>query len=1057
MNSSFFAHRPVFAWVIALGILLAGIIALRSLPIEQYPTVAPPSLTLSLTYPGADAATLDQNVTSVIEKEMNGVPGFLYMEATSRSNGTAQISVTFKSGTDINIAQMEVQNRLSRVEPRLPEEVRRQGVQVNAANSGFLMLVALTSKSGRTSTLELGNFASNNIVDELRRVPGVGDVRLFGTEYAMRIWLDPEKLAGYGLSASEVLAAVQEQNSQTAGGSLGDQPTAENSQLNATVITQNRFTTPEQFRQIILRANPDGSTIHLGDVARVELGADSYLTGSTLNGKTMAGMGIQLTAGANALSTAEGVRARLNELARTFPEDITWTTPYDTTPFISASVEEVVKTLVEAMVLVFIVMFLFLQNWRATLIPTIVVPVALAGACFGLLIFGYSINILSLFGMVVAIGILVDDAIVVVENVERIMAEEGLPPREATVKAMGQITSAIIGITLVLMTVFLPMAFFPGTSGGIYRQFSVTLAVSIGFSAVLALSLTPALCATLLKPHRDHVEEARPRHPALAFVDRFLGGFNRGFNRVADRYQSGVGRMLSAPLRWLAVFLVAVLLTGLLYTRLPGGFLPSEDQGVLLVTIDAPPGATADRTQLAIDEAREFFRQQPEVRNIVMINGFNFFGQGQNAAMGFISLHPWEERAGAEHGVDALSARAMAALSQVKTANIFALNPPPIPQLGTSSGFSMKIQSRGGADTAALTAVRDQVLAEAAKSPLLVGVRAEGQPPAPQLYLDIDRVRARALGVSIGDINATLSIALASAYANDFTYSGNISRVLIQASAEQRMTPSDLLNLQVRNSDGEMVPFSAFSRTEWTAGPPQLQRYNGYPALTVSGAAAPGRSSGAALQEMEAIADRVLPSGFGYEWTGIAFEEKQAGAQVAMLLALSLLIVFLVLAALYESWPIPLSVLLGVPIGVMGAVIFTLLRGLSADIYFNVGLITIIGLSAKNAILIVEFAIEQEEAGKSTREAILQAARLRLRPIVMTSLAFILGMVPLFIATGAGAASRQAVGTGVIGGMIAVTLLGVFLTPVFYLSARRWLSRGRLHSGPSSEEEAPHA
>lgn len=1056
MNSSFFAHRPVFAWVIALGILLAGIIALRSLPIEQYPTVAPPSLSLSVTYPGADAATLDQNVTSVIEKEMNGVPGFLYMEATSRSNGTAQLTVTFESGTDINIAQMEVQNRLSRVEPRLPEEVRRQGVQINAANSGFLMLIALTSKTGRTGTLELGNFASNNVVDELRRVPGVGDVRLFGTEYAMRIWLDPQKLAGYSLSASEVLAAVQEQNSQTAGGSLGDQPIAKDSQLNATVITQNRFTTAEQFRQIILRANPDGSTIHLGDVARVELGAESYLTGSTLNGKAMAGMGIQLTSGANALSTAEGVRARLKELESSFPEDIEWTTPYDTTPFISASVEEVVKTLVEAMVLVFIVMFLFLQNWRATLIPTIVVPVALAGACFGLMVFDYSINILSLFGMVVAIGILVDDAIVVVENVERIMAEEGLPPREATVKAMGQITSAIIGITLVLMTVFLPMAFFPGTSGGIYRQFSVTLAVSIGFSALLALSLTPALCATLLKPHRAHTEDAKPQNRAFGFVDRFLGGFNRGFNNVADRYQTCVGRMLSAPLRWLAVFLVAVLLTGLLYTRLPGGFLPSEDQGVLLVTIDAPPGATAARTQQAIDQARAFFEQQPEVASIVMINGFNFFGQGQNAAMGFISLHPWDQRAGAAHSVEALSGRAMAALSQVKTANIFALNPPPIPALGTSSGFSMKIQNRSGADAATLTAARDLVLAEAAKSPAMVGVRAEGQPDAPQLYVNIDRVRARALGISIGDINNTLSIALASSYANDFAYSGNILRVLIQASAEQRMTPNDILNLQVRNSNGQMVPFSAFTSTEWQAGPPQLQRYNGYPALTVSGAAAPGKSSGAALDEMEAIADRVLPAGFGYEWTGIAFEERQAGAQVAMLLALSLLIVFLVLAALYESWPIPLSVLLGVPIGIMGAVLFTLLRGLSADIYFNVGLITIIGLSAKNAILIVEFAIEQEEAGKSTREAILQAARLRLRPIVMTSLAFILGMVPLFIATGAGAASRQAVGTGVIGGMIAVTLLGVFLTPVFYLSARRWLTRGKLHSGPPSEE-TPHA
>ncbi len=1043
---SFFVHRPVFAWVIAAFIALFGTMALLNLPVEQYPSVAPPSLTLGYTYNGADAQTMDTNVTAVIERELNSVDNFLYMSSTSRANGTGEIIVTFESGTDLDVARTQVQDRLNRAEPRLPEDVRRLGIQITDNSAGFLEVITIQSKTGKTPPLELGDFASTKVVNELRRVNGVGNVQLFSSEKAMRIWLDPDKLAGFNLSPSDALAAVQEQNSQTAGGGIGDQPTGPGAEFNAKIITQNRFQTAEQFKGIIIKANPDGSTVRLGDVARVEIGADNYQFKSTLNGREVAGIAVQLGTGANAIATRDAVTERMRELERTFPPDVTWAVSYDTTPFITSSIENVIHTLVEAMLLVFLVMFLFLQNWRSTIIPAIVVPIALAGGCLGLWAFGFSINTLSLFAMVVAIGILVDDAIVVVENVERIMAEEGLSPPQATIKAMGQIRGAIIGITLVLIAVFIPMAFFPGSTGGIYRQFSVTLAVSIFFSALLALTLTPALCATLLKPHKHKPGEDRTPAPGWrGYPQRFFNWFNDRFGRATDRYVGGVGAMLSRPVRWLAVFAAIFAITLLLFGRVPGGFLPEEDQGYFVVSYDAPVGATLDRTQAAVKQTEAYLYKQPQFNQMISIMGFNFFGQGQSTALSFVMLKPYEERAGAENAVQAVIGGTMGATSQVTGASIFALNPPAIQALGNATGFSMKIEDRVGDDPAGLQAAMGAILGQASQSPILAGVRPEGQAPSPQLYVDIDRVQARALGLSIADVNATLAISFGSAYANDFSNQGTVQRVYLQADAPQRMTESDVLALRVRNAAGAMVPFSAFTKVSWTSGPTQLQRYNGYPSVTISGQAAPGQSSGAALAEMERIADSVLKPNFAHEWTGTAFEEKQAGGQIGLLLGLSMVVVFLLLAALYNSWAIPLSVLMVVPFGVLGAVVFTMLRGLSADVYFNIGLITIIGLAAKNAILVVEFAIEDEEHQKGTdveraHDATMEAARQRLRPILMTSLAFILGMVPLVIASGAGAASRHAVGTGVMGGMITATVFGIFFTPLFYFAARKWLS-----------------
>ncbi|MGB3795380.1 MAG: efflux RND transporter permease subunit [Alteraurantiacibacter sp.] len=1057
----FFIDRPIFAWVVSLGILLAGFLALRALPIEQYPEVAPPSLTVSVVYPGADAGTLEENVTQVIEQQLNGVDGFLYMSSSSLSNGTASITLTFEAGTDINVAQTEVQNRLSTVEARLPEEVRRQGITVRQANSGFLLIVALTSDSRALSNTDLGNVAATQVVDELRRVNGVGDIRLFGSQYAMRIWLDPDALASYRLSPGAVLAAIREQNAQTAGGSIGALPLDEGQQITATISTEGRFSTAEEFENIILRADSGAAVVRLGEVARVEIGAQSYATSTTLNGQPMAGMAIQLATGANALATAEGVKERLEEIAPGLPGDVAWSIPYDTTPFVQSSVEEVVKTLVEAMVLVFLVMFVFLQNWRATLIPTLVVPIALAGACLGLWLLGFTINVLSLFAMVLAIGILVDDAIVVIENVERIMREEGLPPVAATRKAMGQITGAIIGITLVLVAVFVPMAFFPGSTGGIYRQFSVTLAISIFFSAFLALSLTPALCATFLKPiDKDHDHSAEPQTDAEFAAQpgwrgrwarvrnvsaRIFARFNRWFARMEQKYGRANDRILSRPWRAFAVFLALGLVTALLFTRMPSAFLPTEDQGFLVTAVQAPAGATQERTDEALRPIEEFWKEREEVANVIVVRGFSFFGQGQNNALMFSSFIPWEERSGADSSASAILEQATGAFSQIDGAIAFVIQPPAISSLGQASGFTLKLQDRGGVGRDALTAARDQLLGMAMQSEVIANLRPEDQGPSPEVEIDIDRVQARALGLSLADVNAALSITFGSAYANDFSRQGRVLQVLVQADAPYRMTPEDVLAVRVPNAQGELVPFSAFASAEWSAAPASLSRYNGYPAMTLSGMAAPGQSSGAALAAMEQFAGQ-LPQGIGYEWTGISYEEKQAGGQIGLLLGLSVVIVFLVLAALYESWAVPLAVLLIVPMGVLGAVLFSMLRGLSADVYFNVGLITIIGLAAKNAILIIEFAIEEEERGLSRIEAVKAAARLRLRPIIMTSLAFTMGMVPLVLASGAGAASRIAVGTGVMGGMVAATVLGIFMIPMLYLLVRRNISRKQPHA-----------
>ena len=1050
--SRFFIDRPIFAWVIALGILLVGLLALRSLPIEQYPDIAPPSLTISVTYPGADAATLEQNVIQIIEQQLNGVEGFLYMSSSSQSNGTGSITLTFDAGTDIDIAQTNVQNRLSTVEARLPEAVRQQGVQVRQAMTGFLQIIALRSKSGTLNETDLGNIASTQIADELRRVEGVGDVTLFGSEYAMRIWLDPERLASFKLSPAAVLGAIREQNSQSGGGALGSLPMLDDTQINATIITQNKFSTVEEFEQIILRADTGGATIRLSDVARVELGAKNYATSATLNGKPMAGMAIQLATGANALSTADGVQERMEELGRGLPEDVEWVVPYDTTPFVQLSVKQVATTLLEAMVLVFLVMFLFLQSWRSTLIPTLVVPFALAGACLGLWVFGFSINVLSLFAMVLAIGILVDDAIIVVENVERIMREEGLSPVEASRKAMDQISGAIVGITLVLVAVFLPMAFFPGSTGGIYRQFSVTLAISILFSALMALTLTPALCATLLKPIKksvktdEAVEDAQDAGSETKFgrvtkgFTHAIEKFNIWFAELTEKYGRTTDNILSRPMRGFAVFVLLVAVALLLFLRLPTAFLPTEDQGVLITAIQSPPGATVERTEEAIKPVSDHWMAKDEVNNLVVIRGFSFFGQGQSNAMMFASLTPWEERSGEESGASALLMEAMGKFSQIDKGNVFVIQPPAIPSLGTASGFTVKLQDRTGVGRVALTNARNQLLGLMAQSEMLTNVRPEDEQISPQLKVDIDRVLARSLGLAISDVNSALAINFGSAFANEFVYNGRSQQVYVQADARYRMTPEDVLALRVPNDMGELVPFSTFVKVEWTAGPPSLGRYNGYPAMTISGEAAEGESSGAALEEVERLIEQ-LPEGIGYEWTGLSFEEKQSSGQIGLLLGLSVLVVFLLLAALYESWAVPLSVLLIVPVGVLGAVVFSMLRGLPADVYFNVGMITIIGLAAKNAILIVEFAIEEEESGKSIVEAVSQAARLRLRPIIMTSLAFILAMVPLIIASGAAANSRIAVGTGVMGGMIAATGLGIFIIPLLYMLVRQKLSR----------------
>lgn len=1024
--SKFFIDRPIFAWVIALFVIVVGAVAIVKLPIAQYPPVAPPAIVLTATYPGASATTLEQSVISVIEQEMNGSPGMIYMESVTQANGVGQITISFEPGTNADLAQVDVQNRLARATPRLPAAVTQQGVRVDKSRSNFLLFTILSSDDPSFTPVDLGDYASRNVLPEIQRIPGVGQAQLFGTEAAMRVWIDPEKLVGFNMSVADVNAAIRAQNAQVSAGTIGDLPNLPGQSVSATIVVPGQLTTVEQFGNIVLRSTPGGATVRLKDVARIELNAQSFSTAARLNGKPSTGIGVQLAPSGNALETADAVRKRMAELAPYFPRGMKWDIPYDSSRFVRISISQVVETLLEAVALVFLVMFLFLQNWRYTIIPTLVVPVALLGTFGVLLALGFSINVLTMFGMVLVIGIVVDDAIVVVENVERIMSHEGLPPREATRKAMGQIQGAIVGVTVVLISVFVPLAFFAGSTGNIYRQFSAVMVASIAFSAFMALSLTPALCATLLKP------VAAGHHVAQR---GFFGGFNRFFLRTAKGYEGWVARLLRRSGRFMLIYFAIAAVAALLYSRLPTSFLPQEDQGNIIVNVQLPPGATVQRTTAVMEQVENFILKQPEVQSMVGVLGFSFSGQGQNAGLAFVTLKDWDEREGEEHSAQALAGRAFGALSGIRDAFIFPLSPPPIPELGTASGFTFRLQDRGGNGHEALVAARNQLLGLAAQSKVLTQVRPDGLEDAPQLQLDIDREKAQALGVSFDAINATLSTALGSSYINDFPNRGRLQRVVVQADAPARMQPEDLLRLNVQSTQGKVVPLSAFASTRWITGAMQSVRYNGYPAMRISGAAAPGYSSGAAMEEMERLAGQ-LPAGFGFEWTGQSREEKLAGAQALILYGFAILAVFLCLAALYESWSIPMAVILVVPLGVLGVLLATLLRGYANDVYFQVGLITIIGLSAKNAILIIEFAKDLQAQGKSVFEAALAAAHLRFRPIVMTSMAFGLGVLPLAIASGAGSASQRAIGTGVLGGMLTGTALAVFFVPLFFVVVR---------------------
>ena len=1024
--AKFFIDRPIFAWVIALFILVVGGVAITQLPIAQYPPVAPPAIVVSTAYPGASAQTLEDSVLSVIEREMNGSPGLIYFESVAQADGSGTLTLSFEPGTNPDLAQVDVQNRLSRATPRLPVAVTQQGVRVDKSRTNFLLFAMLSSTDPGFDTIALGDYASRNIVPEIQRLPGIGQAQLFGTERAMRVWIDPDKLQGYSLSPADVNAAIRAQNAQVASGAIGDLPNITGQGIAATVIVNGQLASVEQFGNIVLRANPDGSTVRLKDVARVELGGQSYATSARLNGQPAVGVGVQLSPSGNALAAAQEVRDKMTELARFFPPGVKWSIPYDSSRFVKISISQVAETLIEAVALVFVVMFLFLQNWRYTIIPTIVVPVALLGTFGVLLALGFSINVLTMFGMVLVIGIVVDDAIVVVENVERIMSEEGLPPLEATRKAMRQISGAIIGVTVVLISVFVPLAFFAGSTGNIYRQFSAVMVSAIGFSAFLALSLTPALCATLLKPvEAGHHHEKRG----------FFGWFNRGFSRTAHGYEGVVARILKRAARYLVVYAAIIGAVAVVFLRLPTSFLPNEDQGTLLVNVQLPPGATLERTTRVMEQVEGYMLKQPEVQSMVGVLGFSFSGQGQNAALGFVTLKDWSERKGDAHAAEAVAGRAFGALSGIRDAFVYPLSPPPIPDLGNATGFSFRLQDRAGAGHQALVNARNQLLGLAAKSPVLAQVRPDGLEDAPQLQIVIDRDKANALGVSFDAINTTLSTALGSSYINDFPNQGRLQRVVVQADAPARMQPEDLLQLNASNAQGQPVPLGTFATTRWVSGATQTVRYDGYPAMRISGGAAPGYSTGAALAEMEKLAAQ-LPQGFGYEWTGQSREEKLAGSQAVILYGFAILAVFLCLAALYESWTIPLSVIMVVPLGVLGVLLATLFRSYANDVYFQVGLITIIGLSAKNAILIIEFAKDLQAQGKGVVESALAAAHLRFRPIVMTSLAFGLGVMPLVVASGAGSASQRAIGTGVLGGMVTGTALAVFFVPVFFVVVR---------------------
>ncbi|MCJ2007213.1 multidrug efflux RND transporter permease subunit [Methylobacterium sp. J-092] len=1040
----FFIDRPVFAWVVALFIILGGALALPLLPVAQYPVIAPPAIALSTAYPGASVESLYTGTTRLIEDELNGAANIMSFESTSDSFGAVNITATFQPGTDPALASVEVQNRLKRVEARLPAEVRQQGILVEEASAATLNIITLVSTDGKMDEIGLGDFLIRNVINEIRRIPGVGRATLYSTERSLRIWVDPDKLRGLSLTAENVTDAIRNQNIQVASGAVGAQPSPYSQAITAPIIVKGQLASVDDFGAIVLRANSDGSNVRLRDVARIELGGDAYQFSTRLNGGQAAGISVTLAPDGNALETAGAIRKKMEELSQFFPPGLKWDIPYDITPAVKASIEKVLHTLVEAVVLVFVVMFLFLQNIRYTLIPTIVVPIALMGTCSTMLLAGFSINVLTMFGMVLAIGILVDDAIVVVENVERIMTEEGLSPKDATKKAMDQITGAIIGITLVLIAVFIPMAFFPGSVGIIYRQFSIAMVTSIAFSAVLALSLTPALCATLLKP----VAKGHGHSKGGVF-----GWFNRIVDRETKRYGRGTAWFIKKSGRVMIVYLALVAGVAFAFARLPEGFLPLEDQGFFTVDIQTPPGASFNRTQAAVRKVEEHLLAQPGVATVTMLNGFSFSGQGSNTSQAFVTLKPWGER-DAANAASALVAGTNKALSGYRDAIVDAQEPPPVDNLGNAAGFSFRLQDRAQKGYSALLAAQEQLLKLAMQSPVLQKMKIEGLPPAPEAELVIDREKAAALGVKFEDINATIQVNLGSVYTNDFPNRGKMQRVIVQSEDLQRMQATDILNYGVKNASGTMVPMSSFADLKWSVGPQQIVGFNGYQSVRITGEPNAGYTSGDAIAEMERLMGQ-LPKGFGYTWTGQSLQEKQAGSQASLLLALSVLIVFLCLAALYESWAIPVSVLLVIPLGVIGSVAAVYLRGLPNDVYFKIGLITIIGLSAKNAILIVEFAKDLWKPGTSIVDATIEAATLRFRPIVMTSLAFIFGVVPLAIASGAASKSQQAIGTGVMGGMISATILAVFFVPVFFVVVMRLFRRKDVLAGEKADAATP--
>jgi multidrug efflux pump len=1028
--SRFFIGHPIFAWVIAILITLSGVISLFQLGVESYPSVVPPQVIVSASYPGASADTTEKAVTQVIEQQLTGIDHLLYFASTSSASGGAGVTLTFETGTDPDIAQVQVQNKVALATPRLPSEVVQQGVVVAKANAGFLMVVALRSTNPAIDRNALNDIVGARVLDQISRIPGVGSTQQFGSEYAMNIWLNPDKLHGYGLSASDVLSAVRAQNVQFAAGTIGGQPSLPTQGFTATVSAEGRFSSPEQFENIILRANPDGTTVKLRDVARVAFGAFTYGFDTQWNGKPTGAFAIQLLPGANALQVAKLVRAKMDELQPTFPSGVTWFTPYDSTTFVKVSIKEVVKTLAEAIVLVFIVMLIFLQNFRATLIPTLVIPVALLGTFLGMWIIGFTINQLTLFGMVLAIGIVVDDAIVVIENVERIMSEEKLSPVDATVKAMGQITGAVVAITVVLAAVFVPSALQAGTAGAIYKQFAITIAMAMVFSAFLALGFTPALCATMLKPHD---------HGSRNFVFRW---FNSAFNWVRRTYVGHIASAVSHAPRWMILFVVIAVLCGWLFTRLPGSFLPEEDQGYALAIVQLPPGATFQRTAAVMDQVQATLEKQDGFDGMMRIIGFSFVGQGENVGMAFVRLKPWDER---KATAAEIIQKSNGALRSIRDAQIFVVNLPTVRGLSQFGGFDMYLQDRTGQGRAALADARNALLAAAAKdSATLQAVRPNTLEDAPQLQLNVDRVQAEAMGLSVSDVFTAIQLMFAPVYVNDFFYQGRIKRVTMQADAPYRMGPDALDHFYTPSTlegatQDSMIPLSNVVKSTWFTGSPSLTRYNGYSAVEIVGSQAPGRSSGEAMDAMTNIVQKDLPAGFGFDWTGQSYQEILSGNAATLLLALSIVVVFLCLAALYESWSVPVAVLLVVPLGVLGAIVAASLRGLPNDIFFKIGLITIIGLAAKNAILIVEFAVAEQQAGRRLRDAVVDAAQLRLRPILMTSFAFIMGVTPLAISSGAGANARHAIGTGVIGGMLFATFLGLLLIPVFYVVVRRLL------------------